>query len=61
MFSLVCYGFQLLFAIFFFFLNWYINVFVSVVKKRLRALGMLVTQQIILFEKCIEINFITCG
>ena len=35
-----------------------IHIFVWVVKKGLTALGVLFTQQILLFEHCIENNFI---
>ena len=35
--------------------------FVWVIKKGLMALRVFLTQQIILFEHCIENNFITCS
>ena len=38
-----------------------IHVFVSVVKKGLTALGLLLTHQILLFEHFAENNFTTCG
>ena len=41
--------------------HWHIHVFDRVVKKGLAALGVLLTQQILLFEHYIENNFITCG
>ena len=60
MFLLVCYGFLLLFTIFFL-KNTEVHVFVRVVRKGLVALGMLLTQQIVLFGHGIKTNVIICG